>query len=194
MAPVSVFISRKTQRLYVRQSFEPLFESGVTIRDPGAPIGTTLFTAVGYAGKDSDELRWNALTMYPNAVRRRSASGPPLATASPRAPTPLRPRRRWSASSIPRTALDRINELIAPGSSLIISDEAMSRETSKGTDFVVVMSGEPQGGIRRRSLRPDVFSDYDPRRAQALVRSHGGERGCTARLTGAPRGVEAGAE
>jgi hypothetical protein len=37
----------------------------------------------------------------------------------------------------------------------------MSRETSKGTDFVVVMSGEPQGGIRRRSQRPDIFSDYD---------------------------------
>ena len=35
-APVSVFISRKTQRLYVRQGFQPMFESEVTIRDPQA--------------------------------------------------------------------------------------------------------------------------------------------------------------
>ena len=32
MPPVSVFISRKTQRLYVRQSFQPVFESPITIR------------------------------------------------------------------------------------------------------------------------------------------------------------------
>jgi hypothetical protein len=47
-----------------------------------------------------------------------------------------------------------------PGSSLIVSDEEMSHETSKGTDFVVVMSGEPQGGIGRRQ-RPDPFGDDD---------------------------------
>jgi hypothetical protein len=35
MAPVSVFISRKTQRLYVRQAFEPLFECRHD-PDPGA--------------------------------------------------------------------------------------------------------------------------------------------------------------
>ena len=162
VAPVSVFISRKTQRLYVRQSFEPLFESGVTIRDPSAPIGTTLFTAVGYAGKDSDELRWNALTMYPGAVHRRPASGPPPRYGEATGTDAAAAKAALDRIVIPRAALDRINELVAPGSSLIISDEAMSRETSKGTDFVVVMSGEPQGGIRRRSLRPDVFSDYDP--------------------------------
>jgi L,D-transpeptidase-like protein len=166
MAPVSVFISRKTQRLYVRQSFEPLFESGVTIRDPSAPIGTTLFTAVGYSAENSDELRWTALTMYPGAVHRMSPSGPPARYPTP-TPTPTGTDAAAAKAAlerivIPRAALERINELVAPGSSLIVSDEAMSRETSKGTDFVVVMSGEPQGGIRRRSLRPDVFSDYDP--------------------------------
>ena len=164
VSPVSVFISRKTQRLYVRQSFEPLFESGVTIRDPSAPIGTTLFTAVGYAGKASDELRWNALAMYPHTAHRRSASGPPPRYGEPMGTDAAAAKAALERIAIPRAALDRINELVAPGTSLIISDEAMSRETSKGTDFVVVMSGEPQGGIRRRSLRPDVFSDYDPPR------------------------------
>jgi hypothetical protein len=161
LAPVSVFISRKTQRLYVRQSFEPLFETGVTIRNPHAPIGTTLFTAVGYAGNDTDELRWSALSMYPDPLRPRSAPGLQPRSGEPRRTEAVVAKAALDRISIPREAMDRINELVAPGSSLIISDEAMSRETSKGTDFVVVMSGEPQGGIARRSQRPDVFSDYD---------------------------------
>ena len=101
LAPVSVFISRKMQRLYVRQAFEPLFESGVTIRNPHAPVGTTLFTAVGYAGNDTDELRWTALAMYagPSHGRRIPARRP--GRASPGGPTPRLPRRRWSASPYP---------------------------------------------------------------------------------------------
>ena len=31
VAPVSVLISRKTQKLYVRQSFEPIFDAPITI-------------------------------------------------------------------------------------------------------------------------------------------------------------------
>src|SRR5207302_41551 len=34
LKPISVLISRKTQRLYVRQAFEPILESPVTILDP----------------------------------------------------------------------------------------------------------------------------------------------------------------
>src|SRR5258708_17676742 len=37
LAPVSVFISRKSQRLYVRQAFRPILESPVTIRDADRP-------------------------------------------------------------------------------------------------------------------------------------------------------------
>jgi hypothetical protein len=45
-----------------------------------------------------------------------------------------------------------------PRSSLIISDEALSPETGKETDFVIVLSGEPQGGIkiRRRGRAADI--------------------------------------
>jgi L,D-transpeptidase-like protein len=161
VAPVSVLISRKTQRLYVRQAFEPLFESGVTIRNPHAPIGTTLFTAVGYAGSDTDELRWSALAMHPGRSHARADSGPPPRQGEPWRTDVAAAKAALERISIPREALDRISQLMAPGSSLIVSDEAMSRETSKGTDFVVVMSGEPQGGISRRRLRPDVFTDYD---------------------------------
>jgi hypothetical protein len=45
---------------------------------------------------------------------------------------------------IPQDVLDRITE-IATRSSLIVTGEAWSSDTSKGTDFVVLLSGEPQG-------------------------------------------------
>jgi hypothetical protein len=159
-APVSVFISRKTQRLYVRQSFEPLFESDVTIRNPGAPIGTTLFTAVDYAGGDTDELRWNALAMYPRQARHRMDFPPPRPEEPTRTDADAA-RAALDRIAIPADALERINELVVPGSSLIVSDEELSHETSKGTDFIVTMSGEPQGGIARRRSRPESFGGYD---------------------------------
>jgi hypothetical protein len=43
---------------------------------------------------------------------------------------------------------------------LIITDEAPSNETSKGTDFVVVLSDAPQGGIKFRRRGPTIeFGD-----------------------------------
>ena len=62
---------------------------------------------------------------------------------------------------IPQEAIDRISEVISPGSALIVSDEAMSKETGKGTDFVVVMSGEPQGGIKIRRRPQPWGGEYE---------------------------------
>ena len=57
MWPVSIFISLKTRRLYVRQGFEPVMEFPVAIRDPDKPVGTLIFTA----GDNGDgDVRWNA--------------------------------------------------------------------------------------------------------------------------------------
>jgi hypothetical protein len=58
---------------------------------------------------------------------------------------------------IPQDALDRIAG-ITPRSSLIVTDEALSSETGKGTDFVVLLSGEPQGGIKSRRRSPGTNS------------------------------------
>jgi hypothetical protein len=38
---------------------------------------------------------------------------------------------------MPKDAVDRISELLAPGSSLIVSDNGLSDETGSETDFVV---------------------------------------------------------
>ena len=133
-SPVSVFISRVTQRLYVRQGFEPVLEIPVTIRDPGEPIGTHIFTVLNDANGGRD-LRWSAVSMD-GSQRGASAALDRIA--------------------IPQDAADRISEVISPGSSLIISDEAMSAETGKDTDFVILMSGEPQGGIKIRRHDPEA--------------------------------------
>ena len=70
LVPVSVFISRATQKLYVRRNTqERLPDAGelfdaievpVTIRNPGQPIGTHVITAV--ASTDGG-LRWTAVTV-----------------------------------------------------------------------------------------------------------------------------------
>jgi hypothetical protein len=67
LEPVSVFISRKTQRLYVRQAFRPILESPVTIENPDRPIGTHVFTATERSGGDG-QMRWTVVSL-----RERSA-------------------------------------------------------------------------------------------------------------------------
>jgi hypothetical protein len=57
----------------------------------------------------------------------------------------------------PQDTFDRIAEMVSPRSSLIISDEALSSETGKGTEFVVVMSDEPQGGLKHRRPYPRIY-------------------------------------
>ena len=54
LEPMSVFISRKTQRLYVRQDLQPILDIPVTIQDADRPIGTHIFTAMERIGTDID--------------------------------------------------------------------------------------------------------------------------------------------
>ena len=69
----------------------------------------------------------------------------------------------WYRPTRTAVSLDRISELVSPGSSLIISDESISPETGHDTDFVVVMSGEPQGGLKIRRHNLEVSSGSDHR-------------------------------
>jgi L,D-transpeptidase-like protein len=158
--PISVFISRKTQQLYVRQSLQPIFEAPVTIRDPDQPIGTHIFTALSYIG-DGPDIRWNVVSMDSRTEEDRTLASPGRIAHQRFEPLPKSARPAGAALeriNIPRETLDRISELVSPGSALIISDEAISSETGNHTDFVVVMSDEPQGAlIRRRHHNPNSF-------------------------------------
>ena len=162
--PVSVLISRKSQRLYVRQGFEPVLDVPVTILDPDRPIGTHIFTALERAGGET-KLRWSVVSLEGT----RSLGGVPEPQGPARGahgrdaePMPAEPVSASSALDrivIPQDTLDHFGG-IAPRSSLIVTDEALSSETGKGTDFVVLLSGEPQGGIKSRRRDPGAYYSY----------------------------------
>ena len=52
--PISIFISKKTGRLYIRQAWAPIHEAPVTIKEPDTLIGTHTYLAVEPAA-DSQE-------------------------------------------------------------------------------------------------------------------------------------------
>lgn len=163
LQPVSVFISRRTQRLYVRQAFQPILESPVTIRDADRPIGTHVFTAMERIGDDA--LRWTVVSLHGGHPDSGVAEYGPTHETSGRDGEPISTDAVGAKAvldriSIPEEILDRIAGMALPRSSLIISDEALSSETSKGTDFIVVMSGEPQGGITFRRRGPQTVARY----------------------------------
>jgi L,D-transpeptidase catalytic domain len=135
LQPVSVLISRKTQRLYVRQAFKRVLDSPVTIADPDRPFGTHVFTAAERTDGDA-RLQWNVVSL-----RSGSATPAPKDTASAKA--------ALDRITIPQDVLSSIAGTV-PRASLIVTDEPPSSETGNGTEFVVLLSGEPQGGIKKR--------------------------------------------
>jgi lipoprotein-anchoring transpeptidase ErfK/SrfK len=142
--PVSVFVSRKAGRLYVRQGFEPLFDVPVTIRDADKPLGTHLYTAMEFTA-DRAAMRWVAVALptqtltEPAAPReRKKAAREELARPAAPMSVQLAASSALDRVEMPKEAVDRISDLLSPGSSLIISDYPISGETGKYTDFIIL--------------------------------------------------------
>ncbi len=152
LEPVSILVSRKTQRLYVRRAFEPIFDSPITISDPDLPIGTHVFTAVAEVSGDAN-IRWNVVSLEGSGLGAVEPHGRTQVandrTVDPALSQASSANAALDRITIPQDVLDRIPGLTLR-SSLIVTDEALSAETGKGTDFVVLLSGEPQGGIKFR--------------------------------------------
>ena len=150
LEPVSIFISRATQKLYVRRNthkrwpdggevFDATIEVPITIRNPDKPIGTHVFTAMarGDAG-----LRWTVVTID-NGDEAKNA---------------------LDRITIPQDVLDRIAPTALPRSSIVVSDEPLSGETNYRTEFVAVLSNQPQGGfITREPTTDGNFASDDVR-------------------------------
>jgi hypothetical protein len=144
LEPVSIFISRKTRRLYVRQSREPIFEAPVTFTDGDRKIGTHIFTAIGSVGGD---LRWNVVSIggHPGkSAAKKNVGKNDMLPASENATAAL------GRIIIPGEALDFIAERVRPRSSFIISDEALSPEAGEATEFIVTLTDQPQGSLKAR--------------------------------------------
>jgi hypothetical protein len=145
LEPVSVYISRATQKLYVRRNthkpwpdggevFDSSIEVPVTIRNPEKPIGTHVFTAMA---RNDSGLRWSAVTID-NGDDARDA---------------------LDRITIPQEVLDRVAPTALPRSSIVISDEPLSAETNYRTEFVAVLNNQPQGGFVTRLPTDDVAVD-----------------------------------
>jgi lipoprotein-anchoring transpeptidase ErfK/SrfK len=145
--PISVYISRKLGKLFVRKGFAEVFDTPVTIAQPDEPLGTHIFTAL--EGHPDGTMRWNVASLSTDRVVRpgkyqttRTARGEKLRVQLVSPEYEVLKARDPSAAldriTIPEDALARINQLMTPGASLIISDLGMSHETGKGTDFIVL--------------------------------------------------------
>ena len=140
--PISVFISRKEGKLFVRKGFDPVFEVPVTFDQPDRPLGTHVFTALGI-NDDNTTFRWNVMTMPGGASPpAKKAEKVEKGKKVPVVVAPAEPASNASEAlnrvSIPEDAVARISELMSPGASLIISDKGLGSETGKGTDFIVL--------------------------------------------------------
>jgi lipoprotein-anchoring transpeptidase ErfK/SrfK len=146
---VAVFISGKEKRIYVRHAFVPIFDMPIEIANPGKSLGTHTFTALEVV--DGARMRWNAISMpltpgHPAAPLAKKGA-PNQQAQPPRMTRTMRGAVVTSESSnatealdrvtIPQEAIDRISELLTPGSSLIITDEGLGRETGRYTEFIV---------------------------------------------------------
>jgi multidrug efflux pump subunit AcrA (membrane-fusion protein) len=149
LEPVSVYISRATQKLYVRRNthkpapdgggevFDTSIEVPVTIRNPDQPLGTHIFTAMA---KTDTGLRWSVVTIEDSDNAKNALD----------------------RITIPQEVLDRIAPTALPRSSIIISDEPLSSETNYRTEFVAVLSNQPQGGfITRKPTAPPMAMASD---------------------------------
>ncbi len=168
MLPVSVFISLKSQRLYVRQNREAVLDVPVTIRDPERPVGTHVFTALAY-GDGGDGVRWNVVSLTSRASaddadqdddgdrrgKRHQKKDPKVPLTDVAAASETLDR-----IDIPADVRARLAEYVWPGSSIIVSDEGLSAETGKATEFVVVLSGYPQGALKKRP-KPQPDRGFD---------------------------------
>ena len=141
--PITVLVSKKTGRVYIRQAWAPVHEAPATFKDPETPLGTHVYV-VRAAEDNSKTLRWLSVSLPPSRPaepRHNVRGGAPASLAAPTPPPAISPPA--AAAVLERFELEAetrafIADRLWAGASLIVSDEAMSRETGATTDFIVL--------------------------------------------------------
>jgi hypothetical protein len=144
VVPISVFVSRKLGKLFVRRGFTPLFDVPVKIQNPEEPLGTHVFTAMEFQNEGA-AIRWTVVSMPQELPRMSTGSANEREAPAkkqiiePTLPVPLPDKANTALDrvEIPQDVVERISELLTPASSLVISDYGISHETRKDTDFIV---------------------------------------------------------
>lgn len=128
VSPVSILVSKKDNKIYIRQGLAPVLDAPAIIRDPETPLGTHVYIATSQ--RDAVSLAWTAISL-PEMRDQKPARAEQTLTASTAA-------QALERIEFPPEVRERISELLWTGGSLIISDQPLSDETSdNGTDIVV---------------------------------------------------------
>jgi hypothetical protein len=142
--PISLFVSRKLGKLFVRKGFSPVFDVPITIARPEEPLGTHIFTASRPANEGVG-VRWLAVSLgYDRAASRPEPAKRKGRVTRDERPVPLTGEALRQAAAaldrieLPPEAVERIGPFMAPGASLLISDQGLGNETGRDTDFIVV--------------------------------------------------------
>ena len=171
--PVSVFVSRKTGRVYIRQARHPVLDMAVTIADPARPIGTMVFTVIDTANGGATA-RWNVVGVQAPAgsgrvVQETDKKGRKVqVTVGP--PAQEIGRAALDRIEFPPEALARITPYMQAGSSLIVSDMGPSVETGQGTDFVVQTRGEESSIESQKKYTKEKAQQLRQAQEQRLAR------------------------
>lgn len=128
--PVTMFVSRRTGKVYVRQGFVAIAEELVEIREPDRPIGTHVFTAIAEAG-EGREVRWAALSVPTSGGEAQRKRGEDRAVVTASAGEAL------DRISVPKEVMSLVSQRLWQGASIIVSDFGLG-ETGEGTDFVIL--------------------------------------------------------
>lgn len=154
--PVSVFVSRKANKVYIRQANQILAEGPVIIAKPEKPIGTHVYTAWAPKEGDPTTFRWNVVSLEAapgsSYILRADRQAKKFAETLPSSQQLINSSQHGlemanaalDRVTIPSETQDLVAEFVKPGASLIISDHDVSRETGKGTDFIVLTGPAPQ--------------------------------------------------
>jgi lipoprotein-anchoring transpeptidase ErfK/SrfK/predicted nucleic acid-binding Zn-ribbon protein len=137
--PVSIFISRAKQRLYVRQGYDDVFDVAVTFNRPDDPIGTHVFTALDVAENKTD-MKWSVVSI-PHDPTRTSKKKKGTKKDDDQTAAKIDLSSQTAAAALDRIAVpddvrDQIADVMKPNSSIIISDLGISNETGAYTDFI----------------------------------------------------------
>jgi hypothetical protein len=139
--PISILISKKAGRVFIRQSWAPIYEAPVVFKDAELPVGTHLYLAVA-AERNGESLRWISVSLPGRAPTQMREGGRQhsreLLVAGRYQPSPqiaANPLQRFELSDEARKFIE---ERLWAGASLIVSDEGLSNETGTYTDFIVL--------------------------------------------------------
>jgi len=118
--------------LFVRQNFRRLFDVPVTVRDPGQPLGTHIFTALRFAPEGA-KVQWTTIDL-------EGGDG----------------ARALDRIDIPSDARRRIAARLTPGSALIIGDTSLnSAILPEGDDFLIWTKETPAAAVKSKTARAD---------------------------------------